>query len=338
MKLTPLNLSTPPKQKALAPTPVVFAGEGSETADMSTLARAREMYSEESVKEVPDFKRIWKETGWFKNPLDNKWRYEISDKGATFVDGKFSHPELEKAYPNIFKDYTFKVEKYDEGGLRGYHDPNEKVISVSASSSPEEQLSTMVHEFQHAIQTKEGMAKGGSSISLEAMYTRNSRHPEWVKSVEDVAEVAERKDEFWKTRPKWNPPNMEDSGVKIGEHGFKDAYNKYRDNRDKYEKEYNSEIDVFEAEWDSLVMEWNEKLSFLHGVEAGIANTSSSSDLYKAYKRFGGEAEARAVQLRMGGEFDNIYPLLTYDIQAYKQVKPEAAMEFKDSIWGGREY
>lgn len=315
MKLTPLTLPDMPKQKTLTPTPVTFAGEGAETADMSTLAKAREMYAEESVKEVPNFKRIWKETGWFKNPLDNKWRYEISDKGATFVDGKFSHPELEKAYPNIFKDYTFKVEKYDEGNLRGYHDSNEKVISVSANSSPEEQLSTMVHEFQHAIQTKEEMTIGGSPRSLESVYTRASRNPEWVKAVEDTASIARRKEEFWKTKPKWNPPDITDPEWS------------------EYYKEYDSKSKVFDTEWHNLNKEWEEGYQRVSDIETDIERDPSSDRLFDTYQRFGGEAEARAVQLRLNGELDNVYPLLTYDTPAYKQVDPKEALRLKNSMW-----
>ena len=53
----------------------VFAGANSRTADLSALAKARELTARRR-----DPVDIWNETGWFKGP-DGQWRYEINDAG-----------------------------------------------------------------------------------------------------------------------------------------------------------------------------------------------------------------------------------------------------------------
>lgn len=120
---------------------------------------------------------IWQQTGWFRG-ADQKWRFEIPDKGASVdltslgssgtapLGSVLSHPALFSAYPDLAKT---PVEVGGPGGnVRGVYNPGgpEAAENISLSSiwpkanySP---LSTLLHESQHAIQSREGFAYGGS--------------------------------------------------------------------------------------------------------------------------------------------------------------------------------
>jgi conjugative element/phage-associated large polyvalent protein len=102
---------------------VLYAGEGSATADKEALARAKAMKGQGAADA-----KILKETGWVLKP-DGKWRSEISDQGSKLqpgieerlqeqlgkLSGKFNnfstetyrvrdllkHDALEAAYPEV---------------------------------------------------------------------------------------------------------------------------------------------------------------------------------------------------------------------------------------------
>jgi len=95
---------------------VLYAGEGSTTADTDALARAKAM-----KEQGADDAKIWKETGWYPGK-DGKWRSEINDENAKLREGieqqlkdqlanqesksyrvrdLLEHDELLKAYPSI---------------------------------------------------------------------------------------------------------------------------------------------------------------------------------------------------------------------------------------------
>lgn len=171
MKLTPVadvlaNLSPPAGGPKI--TPVIFAGESSDTADLKALSIARQMEKDQAAP-----REIWQETGWYKG-LDKEWRYEISDVGSGVKDGKFYHPDLEKAYPSMFKEWNFLVMSAEEDenlakepDTYGYTDPATKTIVVRDTLQGEEQRKIFVHEFQHAVQAQEGFTLGGNPNSRE---------------------------------------------------------------------------------------------------------------------------------------------------------------------------
>ncbi len=57
-----------------------FAGENASTVDLAMLAKAGEM-----ERAGADVKEIWKETGFFRAPWDNKWRWEIDDSEGVWA-------------------------------------------------------------------------------------------------------------------------------------------------------------------------------------------------------------------------------------------------------------
>lgn len=63
-----------------------FAGEGSQTLSQHSLKQAKELLANGTPA-----RDVWQETGWFVGP-DGKWRYEISDKSATW-HGRLGKPK-----------------------------------------------------------------------------------------------------------------------------------------------------------------------------------------------------------------------------------------------------
>lgn len=154
-------------------------------------------------------------TGWEKG-VDGKWRYErmdqsesvnidllLRDKQSYKLVDLYQDEELYKEYPNL-KDFTVEIVEEDKSG--GYLDFNNKVIAVekknfdayvmlvkSGQISKNDKTTikqvakiktaqTLVHEIQHAIQTIENFAKGGSTrtilpedkVKLEELYNKYS--------------------------------------------------------------------------------------------------------------------------------------------------------------------
>lgn len=128
-------------------------------------------------------------TGWFKNPYDGKWRYEIDDPGikpdywdsyynriktripynTTLSDLLSDDSQLLKLYPQL-ADVKIVIGTISEniltGGQKGFFDVNRNLISINYYSQlkygGKQGISTLVHEIQHAVQEIEGFAVGGS--------------------------------------------------------------------------------------------------------------------------------------------------------------------------------
>jgi hypothetical protein len=164
-----------------------FVSQKPETvAEMRTrLAIAKMMDSNgESVDET------WEETGWYRNGVDGKWRYEIPDTFAAFTQQLSSyepnkkyllsevleHQALFEKYPQL-RDYTLVFDSkmpagngafYKNGGRR--IDISQKVDQDPYAFTP---MQVLLHEVQHAIQEIEGFAAGGAP-SLVLPYDLNS--------------------------------------------------------------------------------------------------------------------------------------------------------------------
>ena len=136
-----------------------------------------------------DPETIWKETGWYKG-TDNKWRFEFDDSQAKFkqdfkdidlytefkLSDVLDHPELFAQYPEL-KDVTFEKRKVMMdvwGSTQGWFDPKTKKLVVTPYAR--DPLSTVLHEVQHWIQSKEKFENGsspqGSDLSNKAALTK----------------------------------------------------------------------------------------------------------------------------------------------------------------------
>lgn len=90
--------------------------------------------------------------GYRKNPV---WRGLLEDV--------LNFDELYEAYPSLRKMYVFAY-KNRKDSTYGYYDPQERLIAINlAHLGPiGAQLSTLLHEIQHAIQDIEGFARGSN--------------------------------------------------------------------------------------------------------------------------------------------------------------------------------
>jgi len=170
--------------KAAAAAPMVagmFIGKGAKTWDALQASKALEL-----EKAGTPARQIWSETGTWKGP-DGMWRQEIPDNNALFntstVGGKkiendithgmggvdlgpaanlMEHPQLRAAYdssiaPSSYVENSRTMLQGDKGMFNG------DSVTLYAPAKAKDAKSTLLHELQHAIQTKEGWATGGSS-------------------------------------------------------------------------------------------------------------------------------------------------------------------------------
>lgn len=136
---------------------------------------------------------IFDKTGWFKGP-DGLWRFNISDAGAELNLNKMSensfvsafsgqphtlynvpisftekfklsdflkHDELFKHYPALADIEVRPVPLGSIGTTKGAYNPDTNILYLGGGTK-EEVMSTALHEIQHAIQKREGFARGGN--------------------------------------------------------------------------------------------------------------------------------------------------------------------------------
>lgn len=136
-------------------------------------------------------KDIWQQTGWYKNPKDGQWRFEISDYNAELnfqnlgvkgLSDKFnvyipkdagltvkdilSHKDLYQAYPDLSDVRVYPVPEKYEGQFLGYQGmyENQPFIAMHPQS-PESFKAVLLHELQHIVQRKEGFTTGGNPLT-----------------------------------------------------------------------------------------------------------------------------------------------------------------------------
>ena len=185
----------------------MFIGKNARTWDSIAAAKALEM-----EKAGVDAKTIWQQTGTWKAP-DGMWRQEIPDTSAGFrmdfnsaapsksnaympmkdipIGGAFNHADLYQAYPDILRTGRMEVAKSrdwmpetsNSGSLRG----NQLTVRDKTEAGAR---STILHELQHAVQQREGFARGGneSQFYAEVLKDIKTKHP--LASSDDIANIA----------------------------------------------------------------------------------------------------------------------------------------------------
>ncbi len=194
-----------------------FGGMGAKTADTDKLAKAFEL--EQAGKPM---REVWQETGWFRAPWDQKWRFEINDKGLGIVDVDrleslpparlvgdqpryaevISHKRVTDAYPEIGTIYVGtrntgggSYKAFRPTGVK-YSNPALGEMEINLNAGP---LGTEagprgigLHETQHAIQGIEGFAAGGSPESVGPLLKNQAyalRQKAWEKFDEELKGV-----------------------------------------------------------------------------------------------------------------------------------------------------
>lgn len=152
----------------------IFVGENSNTWNKANAAKAIEL---EKAGVAPE--DIWSATGTFRGP-EGKLRQEISDTGSKLTlgqgkpdaygaieaktfEGAINHPRLQQAYPELNE---VKFQHWPSEEFQGAtFDPTDNVVTMGQKAM-EPERGVALHELQHAIQRKEGFAKGGSPSTV----------------------------------------------------------------------------------------------------------------------------------------------------------------------------
>jgi hypothetical protein len=165
----------------------MFIGPSAKTWDAEAASKAQQL----AAKGV-DPRTIWSETGTWKGP-DGMWRQEIPDNNSflkgtgTFGDvtmkrmealGKADgsapvvandvlyHSPLYSAYPELATTEMQFMPKNQGGGRIG----SDGVIQIGFNETGDKARSIAAHEMQHAIQSAEGFAKGGSAEGMPSIF------------------------------------------------------------------------------------------------------------------------------------------------------------------------
>lgn len=167
-------------------------GEGSEFNAFGGVKAVRSEASEEQLTNaILDLangvspRKVWEQTGWYK-AKDGQWRFEIDDSGAQFkgilqgkkfseiarmeeatLDEVLEHEELFDAYPEL-RDVKFEVRPIPLDifqGTQGWFDEKQNKLYVTPYAR--DPLSTVLHEIQHWIQSKEGFENGANPRTVD---------------------------------------------------------------------------------------------------------------------------------------------------------------------------
>lgn len=113
----------------------------------------------------------------------------VKDGDSMALSDVMDHPDLFAAYPFL----RFMTVQFDRGGdasERGAFYEQRNLITVNADRAPREVLSTLLHEVQHAIQSREDFARGGN---MDSNFTASVK-----TALQQISEREARLVEQWK--------------------------------------------------------------------------------------------------------------------------------------------
>lgn len=177
-----------------------FAGPRAKTADLEALVTAQRVLEKaardpaawEKVmgKGVDVDEQVWRDLGWGTKFADKKPRFEISDAKATVKPEMFDlykdstlgsvlyHTDLYKNYPAMTR-MPVRIRKGLGPNEAAYYPASEEIgIGYALPNKPEQFRLAILHEVQHAIDAKEGFARGGAPAEF------------WPKGFDPIQEMA----------------------------------------------------------------------------------------------------------------------------------------------------
>lgn len=288
----------------------MFVGARSLTWDASAAEKAK-MLADIGT----DARTIWQQTGTWKGP-DGKWRQEISDKTAQYdpesladlkalddfnylkhtqpLSGTVEHPQLYKAYPDIGDIPVHFMPTKDLKGAGGSYSYEHNRLTLA--DTPKDQKSIALHETQHAIQRREGFARGGSPNIMGVGYES------------DLARLSQVKNQVEKTR---NQASSEAASAIANDPALVKAAKAHSANLGEF---YASR--PIEAQVQDYILSKTPGYARAYK-ELGELQQSVRIDPTERYRRLAGEAEARATQARMNmtpAERRAAFPEESYDV------------------------
>jgi len=174
-----------------------IGGRGAKTLNPEALKMA------ESMKEAGKSRdEIWKATGEqfgqpaYFDPVDGSFRFEIDDSDSFLEAPKHAPTGNEKlvneAVSDAYPDYKNIQQSIRKGEYGGSYDAAHDTITARGQSGPERR-SVATHEINHALQQREGFARGGSPAMFEDSFNREKFNLDYFKG-ELVDQYATLKD------------------------------------------------------------------------------------------------------------------------------------------------
>ena len=189
---------------------------------------------------------IRQRTGWWRDPNDGNWKYEIDDSkmgmrsaserfDKSYNDARagkpntygtaahlFDHPALFQAYPELAK---FKAFDRAHTGTLGSFDPKNESIRFEPDQW---KLNTAAHELQHGVQHFEGWPRGGNP-EMVAKYLGPERLAQYktdrIAEAQNLVDAAAERVEV--AREVFNAPSMREYFTAIA-NGERPASSDYR--------------------------------------------------------------------------------------------------------------
>jgi hypothetical protein len=282
----------------------IFAGALAKNADLGALRKAKMLEDTGADRD-----EIWKETGWVNDKGD--WKFEISDdlsvakpsdqwgwanqqdyKGGSSVSGNvgefIEHKGLTDAYDGVTDfgdaDTRLMMRVRPDGGGGGSFDPESGSISVGdvtrLDGGKSANKSVALHELQHAIQEREGFARGGNPGMFAGNKSIYDLKESQRKEFEDSYGYTQKFDyELLRNEPELYKKLLKDGQEKLSSKPFYEEFAKR--NLPEGDRVW------FAKRMDSMDTELNE------------LRREAMKDPQEQYVRLAGEAEARNVQKRM---------------------------------------
>ncbi len=314
------NHGVNPLRGLVSPVLHSFAGVRAEGAPLGALARAREA---SSVGAGGDVKAIHQETGWFSG-TDGKWRFEISDADARLtMDGLTSadhidlangdtagielgqlmdHPALFSAYPEL-KTVWVVIDPNKDGASFRHGDRTLRIGYDKEARTVN--LSSLLHETQHAIQAYEGFSRGGSP---DEFMERDITDKELNRINQEVHKLYAQNPDFYRD-------SVRATQLQIA---VKDKYGSSDgDIEDPLMKDWWAAIDKRDAHPEAT--QWFS----LKSMEYQVGKQRIIDSQEDQYHRLSGEVEARLTQTRMKMSQEErlaVFPLDAMDVPASGQT------------------
>lgn len=148
--------------------------------------------AKQMAKNKESNEKIYKETGWYKDKVTGKMKFNFSDKDMKIENQNYKvgqefklkdiliHNTLFEMYPQL-RDYKVKIEDMNSnntknnGKLNGRYNrfTDELTIDINRFNDISNAEGTLIHEIQHAIQKIEGFAGGTSTKFGKEKYKKN---------------------------------------------------------------------------------------------------------------------------------------------------------------------
>jgi hypothetical protein len=151
---------------------------------------------------------VWSQTGTFRG-ADGKLRQEIDDSAALFnprvvngakvetglqngspvdlgptVGGLLEHRPLQDAYGGVTgSTYIGNKNTMFGDGVQGAFDAADNRLTINAPASANDAKSTALHELQHAIQQREGFARGGSPSQFAGVSAESQKSLDEINAI-----------------------------------------------------------------------------------------------------------------------------------------------------------